>query len=259
MRPKYVFWLLLILACGWSTHLAAATGYSSQGFDTGAFHLTLTAAPEVVEAGQQVEVTLQLTDAYGAPVTAFEIVRGKKLHLTIVREGLDKFTHTFPEPGPQGTMVTGMTFPDGGTYFFHVEFTPRDGSEVTLMAELHVEGTGSAAPPLDPYVPGMVQTSEMLANVGVEAGLGTHRISFALMDLNEEPLTDLEPFLGAKGHFIALSADGRQYVPAEPVSGDKENEVVFEARFPGPGIYKGWGEFQRAGTVLVVPVVMQID
>lgn len=260
MRSSYsnAFFVLLLICC-WPAHLFAATGQDSPGFDPRAFHMTLTSAPEVVEAGQQVEITVQLTDAYGAPVTAFEVVRGKKLHLTIVREGLDKFTHTFPEPGPLGTMVTGMTFPEGGTYFFHADFTPRDGSPVTLMAELHVEGGGSFAPPLDPYVPGMVQTSEMLADVGIEPGLVTDRISFTLMDLNEEPVTDLENFLGARGHFIALSADGRQYVHGEPATGDKPNQVVFEVRFPGPGIYKGWGEFKRAGAVLVVPVVMQID
>jgi hypothetical protein len=255
----FVLFFALLVACGWSTHLLAATGQASPGIDTGAFYMTLTSVPEVVEAGQQVEITVQLTDAYGAPVSGFEVVRGKKLHLTIVREGLDKFTHTFPEPGPQGTMVTGMTFPEGGTYLFHADFTPMDGSPVTLVAELRVEGGGSAAPPLDPYVPGMVQTSEMLANVGVEPGLVTHRVSFALMDLNEEPVTDLENFLGARGHFIALSADGRQYVHGEPAAGNTANEVAFEVHFPGPGIYKGWGEFQRAGTVLVVPVVMQID
>lgn len=252
----------LLLTCGWSAQLSAATGHSGHsghGVDPGAFYLTVTSEPEAIQAGQQVVVTLRLTDAYGAPVSDFEIVHEKKLHLIIIREGLDKFTHTHPEPGPDGTMVTSMSFPEGGTYYFYADFTPRDGKGVTLMAELRVEGDVSPAPSLDPYVPGRVQTDELLADVGIEAGQGMHRVSFALMDLSEAPVTDLEPYLGAMGHFVVVSADGRKYVHSHPSNGGESNEVVFDVHFPGPGIYKGWGEFQRGGTVMVVPVVMQID
>ena len=266
MHTSSQFCLLAIfLAWAWSAPLFAATGHSGHfghaghGVDPGVFHLSLAAEPEAVQAGQQALISLRLTDAHGAPVTEFEIVHEKKLHLIIVREGLDKFTHTHPEPGPDGTMVTVMTFPEGGTYYFYADFTPRDGKGVTLMAELRVEGESSAAPPLEPYVPGLVQTDQLLANVGIEAGQGMHRVSFALMDLGEAPVTDLEPYLGAMGHFVVLSADGRRYVHSHPTGGGEANEVVFDVHFPGPGLYKGWGEFQRGGAVQVVPVVMRID
>jgi hypothetical protein len=260
MRPLSLFPLLFVLIlCAGSTQLFAATGHVGHGVDPNAYHLLLSADPPTPKAGEQITVTLKLTDAHGAPVSDFEIVHEKKLHLIIIRQGLDKFTHTHPEPGPDGTMVTSMTFPDGGTYYFYADFTPRDGKGVTLMAELPVEGAASAAPPLEPYVPGLVQTDEMLANVGIEAGQGMHRVSFALMDLAEAPVTDLEPYLGAMGHFVVVSADGRQYVHSHPTDGAEANTVVFDVHFPGPGMYKGWGEFNRGGAVQVVPVVMQID
>jgi len=259
MRRSMCFFLALLLLCGWSAPLIAATDHSAHGFDTNAYHLTLTSEPQAPQAGEQVEVTVQLTDAYGAAVSDFEIVHEKKLHLVIVREGLDKFTHIHPEPGPQGTMVTAMTFPEGGTYYFYADFTPRDGQAVTLMAELRIEGEASPAPPLDPYVPGMVQTGELLADVGVSQTQGLHQISFSLKDLSEAPITDLQPYLGAMGHLVILSADGQHYVHAHPADGGDPATVAFNVVFPGPGIYKGWGEFQRGGAVLVVPVVMQID
>ncbi len=259
MRRSLCNFLALLFFCGASAPLFAATNHAAHGIDPNAFHLTLGANPEAPLAGEQVEVTLKLTDAYGAPVSDFEIVHEKKVHLIIVREGLDKFTHIHPEPGPEGAMAAAMTFPEGGTYHFYVDFTPRGGSAVTLMAELRVEGEGSPAPPLEPYVPGMVQTDELLADVAVSQDAGLHRVSFALKDLNETPLTDLEPYLGAMGHLVILSSDGRRYVHAHPADGGDPSTVAFEVHFPGPGIYKGWGEFQRGGTVLLVPVVMRID
>jgi hypothetical protein len=253
------FLLALLFVCGWSAPLFAATDHSAHGFDPKAYHLTLTSEPQAPQAGEQVVVTLELTDAYGAPVSDFEIVHDKKLHLIIVRAGLDKFTHTHPEPGSEGTMVTAMTFPEGGTYYFYADFTPRDGQGVTLMAELRVEGQGPTVPPLAPYVPGMVQTGELLADVGVSQTQGLHQISFSLKDLSEAPITDLQPYLGAMGHLVILSADGQRYVHAHPADAGDPATVAFNVVFPGPGIYKGWGEFQRGGTVLVVPVVMQIN
>lgn len=260
MRPFSLFTLFSVLIlCAGSVQLFAGTGHVGHGVDPNAYHLLLSAEPQTPKAGEQVVVTLKLTDAHGAAVSDFEIVHEKKLHLIIIRQGLDKFTHTHPEPGPDGTMVTSMTFPDGGTYFFYADFTPRGGKGVTLMAELPVEGAASAAPPLEPYVPGLVQTDELLANVGIEAGQGMHRVSFKLMDLAEAPVTNLEPYLGAMGHFVVVSADGRQYVHSHPTDGAEANTVVFDVHFPGPGVYKGWGEFKRGGAVQVVPVVMQID
>ena len=259
MRRSTCFLLVLLFCCVWPTSIFAATGHSAHGVDPNAFHLTLGVVPELPKAGEQVEVTLKLTDAYGAPVSDFEIVHEKKLHLIIIREGLDKFTHVHPEPGPEGTMVTAMTFPEGGTYYFYADFTPRDGSAVTLRAELRVEGASSPAPPLNPYVPGVVQTDELLADVGITSAQGLHRISFALKDLNEAPVTDLQPYLGAMGHLVVLSSDGQRYVHAHPADGGAADTVAFDVHFPAPGIYKAWGEFQRGGAVLVVPVVMQVD
>lgn len=259
MRRSMCFLVVLLLACVWAESVFAATGHSAHGVDPNAFHLTLVAEPAAPRAGEQVVITLNLTDAYGAPVSEFETVHEKKLHLIIVRQGLDKFTHVHPEPGPQGAMTSAMTFPEGGTYYFYADFTPRDGSPVTIRAELNVDGPSSPAPPLNPYVPGVVQTDELLADVGVTSAQGQHRITFSLKDLNEAPVTDLEPYLGAMGHLVILSADGQSYVHAHPAEGGDPSSVAFDVIFPAPGIYKAWGEFQRGGKVLVVPVVMKVD
>lgn len=256
MRAVILFSLFLLLVAPVWTVSSAQGG---TGMDPNAFHLTLTTEPATVQAGQQVNVMLQLTDAFGAPVTEFEIVHEKKVHVIIIREDLQKFTHAHPEPGADGVLSSIVSFPEGGTYFFHVDFTPRDGTGVTLMSELRVEGSATQAPPLEPFVPGRVQTDELLADVAVQEVQGARRISFALMGLDTTPVSDLEPYLGAMGHLVVVSADGRKYVRAHPVDGGKPNEVMFDVLFPGSGLYKGWGEFQRAGKVLVVPIVLSVE
>ncbi len=255
MRTLILFSLFLLLAVPVQ---AASSAYGGTGMDPNAFHLRLTTEPATVQAGQQVSVMLQLTDAFGAPVAEFEIVHEKKVHVIIIRDDLQKFTHAHPEPGADGILSSIVSFPEGGTYFFHVDFTPRDGKNVTLMAELRVEGSATQAPPLEPFVPGRIQTDDLLTDVSVQEMKGARRVSFDLMGLDATPVSDLEPYLGAMGHLVVVSADGRTYVHAHPVDGGKPNEVMFDVLFPGSGLYKGWGEFKRAGKVLVVPIVLSV-
>jgi hypothetical protein len=67
--------------------------------------------------------------------------------------------------------------------------------------------------------------------------------------------------MGAMGHLVVISADAKQYVHAHPASGGggDKGEVAFAAHFPQPGLYKGWGQFKRAGRVAVVPFVVRVD
>jgi hypothetical protein len=85
------------------------------------------------------------------------------------------------------------------------------------------------------------------------------RITFSLFDNSDEPITNLQPYLGAMGHLVIISEDGNDFVHAHPVEGaTTSGPIAFEAHFPRPGIYGGWGQFQRAGVVLTVPFVIEV-
>jgi hypothetical protein len=102
MRRSLSILLSLLFFSGWSASLFAATDHAAHGIDPGAFHLTLGANPESPRAGESTEVTLKLTDAYGAPVSDFEIVHEKRLHLIIVREGSTSSRTSTRSPGRKG-------------------------------------------------------------------------------------------------------------------------------------------------------------
>ena len=74
-------------------------------------------------------------------------------------------------------------------------------------------------------------------------------------------MNDLETYLGALGHLVIVSENGQEYVHAHPDDGSDAagGRVAFDAHFTKPGLYKGWGQFQRAGEVLTVPFVARID
>lgn len=253
---------LLVLAAmpAWPAGTHDATNHAAHRvlFDPKATYLTLTTDPAMIEAGQPVRLELRLTDAHGATMTKFETVHEKKVHLIMVREDLDVFAHLHPELHGDGLFGITVEFPVPGTYFLHADFTPEEGQASTARAELRVEGQPPTAPALEPHVPGRVQTSELLADISLLEASDAYQVGFSLMGLDETPITDLEPYLGAMGHLVVLSADGQNYVHAHPLASSQTAEVAFEVHFPGPGIYKGWGEFQRGGAVMTVPFVTRI-
>ena len=105
-----------------------------------------------------------------------------------------------------------------------------------------------------------VAVGEIKAHIAITPGDQDTTVQFHLVDLAGKAVADLEPYLGAMGHLVIISTDGRDYVHAHPLSEVKtapEGVVEFAAHFPKAGIYKAWGQFQRGGSVFTVPFVLE--
>ena len=102
---------------------------------------------------------------------------------------------------------------------------------------MEVAGTPPPRPELVPNTPGRVEAGGLAADialVGAKAGRAA-RISFTLFDAAGRPVTDLQPYLGAMGHLVVLSADGEEYVHSHPLEGKSSRGAVeFESTFRVP-------------------------
>ena len=198
-------------------------------------------------------------EADGRMLGDFEILHEKKIHLIIVREGLDIFDHIHPDVDGSGYITATHVFPVGGTYRLFADFKPHGKAQALASATVDVAGESPTAQPLKVNVPGSIAGGELEGEVSITAKPDdATEVSFDLRDKEGKPVTDLEPYLGAMGHLVIVSADGQQYIHAHPMhDGDSAASVVrFEAHFPKPGLYKGWGQFQRKETVFTIPFVV---
>jgi hypothetical protein len=69
-----------------------------------------------------------------------------------------------------------------------------------------------------------------------------------------QPVTDLQPYLGAFGHLVALRAGDLGYLhthPAADASSDTAGgpQIGFATEFPSPGSFRLFVQFQTAGQV----------
>jgi hypothetical protein len=212
------------------------------------------------EAGSETKLVLQIQDDDGTPIKKYDLLHEKLVHLILVREGLDEFAHLHPQVDAAGIITTEFVFPKSGTYRLFADHQPKGKPPGLAAGELVVNGDDKAAAALVPNTFNEVAIGEIKAHVAFKAGEPETSVRFHFQDADGKSVDDLQPYLGAMGHLVIISADGRDYVHAHPVSEAKtspDGVVEFAAHFPKPGIYKAWGQFQRDGSVFTVPFVMQ--
>lgn len=223
--------------------------------------LMVSTKPAGIEAGKPAQLNLMIHGADGSVVKEFERIHTKLIHLIIVRDGLDQFAHVHPDVDDEGNITIAHTFLVGGKYRLYADHKSKGKDETTAMTEIEVEGESQKPPQLVPNVPGKAIGDILDARVImelVEAG-NPATIAFELFDKTNRPANDLQPYLGAMGHLVIISADGQQYVHAHPEDGGQtQNRVAFMAHFKTAGVYKAWGQFQREDKVATIPFVIEV-
>ena len=239
------------------------SGHQAMAMPAATSAITVMSRPEAPRAGEPVELRLMIHQPDGAKVEEFDELHTKKVHLIIIRKALDEFAHVHPDIDASGNMTVMHTFPLGGEYLLFADYKPAGKAAATATGRIKVSGDSPAAPKLTPNVPGVVEGDGLDARVDLKnarAG-GSATVVFHVLDKQGKPVDDLEPYLGAMGHLVIVSADGKEYVHAHPLSENSADGgvVEFMAHFPKPGIYKGWGQFQQSDTVYTAPFVVSVD
>lgn len=196
----------------------------------------------------------------GKTLSEFELLHERVMHFIVVRDALDEFQHLHPTVADDGQATVEIAFPTAGTYWLFVDCQAKGEAQQTVRHELRIAGDSPAAPELKANVPVVVTVAETKTEVSVQRGEGEWLVTFAHRDLDGQSVTDLEPYLGAMGHLVVIGAETGEYVHAHAeTQAAPDGRVQFAAHIARPGIYKGWGQFQRHGQVFTIPAVLQVD
>lgn len=217
-----------------------------------------------LQAGQTTELQLSVKDSQGNVVKDFETIHDERVHLVIVRDGLDTFAHLHPQIRPDGSLSVKYAFPVGGRYRLFADFQPKGMTHTTASTLVDVQGESPLAANLIVNAPGRIRGEDWLADITVKSGNESREstIQFELLDSHGRPIQNLRPHMGAWGHLQIISADGSDYVHSHPLddaSGESTHLVTFHAAFQKGGIYKGWGQFRVGNNLRVIPFVLDIS
>jgi len=214
------------------------------------------------KAGEKAELVVRIADDRGEPVEKFQVNHEKWLHLIVVDEDLSYFAHIHPNYRGNGEFAIDATFPSGGKYKAFADFIPEGGANATLSERFEVEGE-EESPSAVRADGSLVRTAEgkevELKLSGAVAGRDAE-LTFEIRDAkSKKGVNDLEPYLGAVGHVVILSADAEEYLHVHPTDEKSTGpEAKFATRFPHAGTYKIWGQFKHSGKVITVPYVVDV-
>jgi hypothetical protein len=220
---------------------------------------TLRLEESAADAGRDVPLAFTIEGPDGAPVTAYDVEHEKVLHLIAVRRDGTGFQHVHPVLDDGGTWRTDLDLTPGDWRVF-ADFTPSGGPGTTLGADLAVAGDYRPAPPRTETTTAAVDGYTVTLDGHLEPG--TSSPVTLTVTHHGRPVTDLQPYLGAYGHLVALREGDLAYLhvhpDGEPGDGTTEPgpEVVFHAEVPSAGRYLLFLDFRHAGEVRTASFVV---
>lgn len=200
----------------------------------------------------------------GKPIEEFEINHEKLLHLIIVSKDLSYFNHVHPEYKGGGVFEIVNEFPAGGEYRMAADFKPADGSAMTKLQWITVKGEAAEteAVTVDDILEKSVDGKKVSLSFDSQLEAGREvTLKYTVNDEStNQPITDLEPYLGSIGHVVVFSEDGERYLHVHALEDQGSGpDALFETTFPKSGIYKIWGQFKKGGKVFTVAFVVSVS
>ncbi|TDC49664.1 hypothetical protein E1258_27050, partial [Micromonospora sp. KC207] len=224
-----------------TNHLPGGLLVSDRGY-------TLT--PLTAPAG---EFAFRITGPDGQPVTRYDVAHDKRMHLIVARRDLSGFRHVHPEAGPDGTWRVASPLAGPGVWRAFADFTPTGGPALTLGVDVTVPGALDARPLPPPATVATVDGYTVTLAGTAQPG----RASRLTLTVSRDgtPVTDLQPYLGAYGHLVALRQGDLAYLHVHPegAPGDGTTPagpaVTFSAEFPSAGSYRLYLDFRHGDAV----------
>ncbi|MFE9779294.1 hypothetical protein ACFYPA_14165 [Streptomyces sp. NPDC005775] len=234
-------------ATGGAGHLPGGLQISERGY-------TLSLGDSYVTAGAPVDLRFRILGANGDPVTDYRTAHGKELHLIVAPRDLSTFQHLHPTRSTDGTWRTTAALPAAGAYRVFADFTPAGTSQgLTLGADLHAAGDLRPVPPATTGRTVTVDGYRVTLTGDLVPGRST-RLGLAVAK-DGRPVTDLQPYLGAYGHLVALRAGDLAYLHVHPDGepGDAGTapgpDISFTTTAPSRGGYRLFLDFRHGGVV----------
>ncbi|MBT2207156.1 hypothetical protein [Actinomadura sp. NEAU-AAG7] len=213
--------------------------------------------------GELTDFRFTINGPDGRPVTGFKPLHGKRLHLIIARRDLSGFQHLHPTEVGGGVWAIAIVLPKAGTYRFFTDVQPEGAKEqLTLGTDIFADGRSEYTPlpkqePVSQVVDGYEVTlaGQLVPGKSSKLTLSVRR--------NGEPVTNLEEYLEAYGHLVALRQGDLAYLHVHPDGdpGDGKTkpgpDITFYAEAPSAGAYRLYLDFQHEGKVRTAEFTVQ--
>jgi hypothetical protein len=213
-------------------------------------------APQNLAPNQPINLVIDIQDSSGKPINKFEIFQEKIMHLIVVSDDLRFFDHIHPDYKENGRFEVTANFPESGRYTLFSDYKPAGNQETVSLMNITIPGTVPLPKNLEKFTKTKTfSDTKVNLNVSeksIKAGQDV-TLSFDLKDNNNQPIKDLQPYLGEKGHLVIIKSSSplttSDYIHAHALKNTAEGKIEFHTQFARSGTYKMWMQFNRSGKI----------
>ena len=206
----------------------------------------------VVEPGAPRPFAFRVLDRTGAAVTGFEERHERPMHLIVVSNDLTDYAHLHPQLADDGTWTVALPALVPGGYRVIADVVPTDGPDLALTVDLIVPGSATGRPLPEPSESATVDGLDVTLDVVPTSHGHTAELTVRRNGTVVEP----DPYLGARGHLVAIDADDLAYLHVHPADGG--GPVSFAIVDPTPGRYRLFFDFSVDGQVRTAAFTVDI-
>lgn len=187
----------------------------------------------------------------GQPATRFSMVHERNLHLIVVNRELTVYHHVHPTMDVDGTWSVELGSLPAGSYRAIADFQIARGPRLALGVDLSVAGSYTATSRPEPSAVSAVDGYDVA--ITTERGDGGEVTATLTVTRDGRAVADLEPYLGANGHLVAIRTGDLAYAHVHPVDDESgppaDGHVTFDAVLDAAGRYGLFFDFQHHGVV----------
>lgn len=233
----------------------AASGAASRGLAASAAGYTFEPVRSSLPLGESA-FRFRIVDGDGRAAHDFDVEGGVRLHLIVVRRDFAGYTHLHPRLQADGSWLVPLRFGSAGVYRAFADFE-HDGKKIVLGRDLFVAGAMTplrlpAATPVTRAGGYRVQLAAPELRAGKAATL-----RFTITRAGE-PVRRFEPYVGMRGHLVALHDGDLAYSHVHPLDDTTPGRIAFETRLTAPGSYRVFLQFKVAGRVVTAPFTIEV-
>ena len=207
--------------------------------------------------GRAERFSFRIVDRRGRAVRdGYELESEREMHLIVVRRDTALYRHLHPRRDAGGTWSVELSLPAGGVYRAYADFVIA-GRKRVLATDLFVPGSFEPRPLPDRATDASAGGYQVSLETGAPRAGAASDLSFAVTR-DARPVTDLERYLGASGHLVALRTGDLAYLHVHPEREGTRHAIGFRAEFPTAGSYRLFLQFKHGGSVRTVAYTLRV-
>ena len=213
--------------------------------------------PKKITPNKPVPVKVKIPESIAKANNNNDASQAKQMHMVVVSDDLRFFDLVQASYKSSQNIEVKPKFPAPGEYTVFSDYNPSGEQEQISVEKVSIPGKVPFPTELESF-----STSKTFSDTKVDLSLSQPNIKagkevtlkFNLKQANNnKPIKDLKPHLGKKANLVVIKSSSSladsDYVHTESIKKSPNNQVQFTTKFPQPGTYKLWLQFNRNGKV----------